>query len=63
VFFECGDGSRITALTPPLVYKYAGGERDFSGDVELSMIKRFLNEEFAILSNTIGKNFSSMTNS
>jgi hypothetical protein len=25
VFFERGDGSRITALTPPLVYKYAEG--------------------------------------
>jgi hypothetical protein len=36
------------------------GRKSFSGDVRPSMIKRFINEEFAILSNTIGKNFSSM---
>jgi hypothetical protein len=28
-FFERGDGSQITALTPPLIYKYAWGGRDF----------------------------------
>jgi hypothetical protein len=51
------------ALTPPPIYKYAEGRKSFSGDVRPSMIKRFINEEFAILSNIIGKNFSSMANS
>jgi len=41
VFFERGDGSQITALTPPPIYKYAWGGRDFAGDVRYNAIKRF----------------------
>jgi len=35
----------VTALTPPLIYKYAEGERDFSVDVRYNAIKKFLNKE------------------
>jgi hypothetical protein len=51
------------ALTPPLYINMHRGRKSFSGELRPNMIKRFINEEFAILSNTIGKNFSSMTNS
>jgi len=44
-FFERGDGSQITALTPPLIYKYARGGRDFFKEASLNAIKRFLNEK------------------
>ena len=35
----------LTALTPPLIYKYAEGGRDFSGEARYNAIKRFLNEK------------------
>jgi len=33
------------ALTPPLIYKYAWGERDFFKEARCNAIKRFFNEK------------------
>jgi hypothetical protein len=44
-FFERGDGSQITALTPPLIYKYAQGGRDFFKEARYNAKKDFLQKK------------------
>jgi hypothetical protein len=54
-FFEVGKRAHFT-LNPSSYINMHGGYRDFCENVRYNAIKRFLNEELAILGNTICKN-------
>jgi len=57
----CEDGKRAHfTLNPSSYINMHGGAKDFSVEARYNAIKRFLNDELARLSNTIGKSFSSM---